>query len=428
MTAYVFLGPSLSVDEARDVLDAVYLPPVRQGDVYRVAVQEDARAIGIVDGYFDQVPSVWHKEILWALANGIAVYGSASMGALRAAELAPFGMIGVGRTFDAYLAGELEDDDEVAVVHGPPELGYRPLSEAMVSIRATLSRAASMGVIGDEARQTLEAAGKALFYRDRSYAALLSRGEAMGVPRRDCEALRAWLPRGAVDQKRDDALAMLAAMGRALTEDGEAASTAPVAFTFENTVMWARASAAMLAEDDPHAAALAELRLQGAPYREARRSALARLLAEPVDPPGHDADAAACRDDGSAMADRERAAQQIIVDARRRGLSALAASVPERLVARHIVADLRTSGALTGLARRAAAKARLLEALEAPDGRPIEVPTPAALLVWYFGRLRREVPGDLDGYARRHGFADAVALHRALAEEYVFVGRSNLEE
>ena len=61
-----------------------------------------ASAIGIVDGYFEGVLSVWHKEILWAMAEGIHVFGSASMGALRAAELHPFGMHGTGRIFEAF--------------------------------------------------------------------------------------------------------------------------------------------------------------------------------------------------------------------------------------------------------------------------------------------------------------------------------------
>ena len=59
-------------------------------------------AIGVIDGYFDGVPSVWHKEILWALSQGIRVFGGASMGALRAAELDGFGMTGVS---DASTSG-----------------------------------------------------------------------------------------------------------------------------------------------------------------------------------------------------------------------------------------------------------------------------------------------------------------------------------
>lgn len=72
-------------DSGRDELDAVFLPPASQGDVYRAAVKRPA-AIGIIDGRFHDTPAVWHKEILWALAQGIPVYGSASMGALRGGD------------------------------------------------------------------------------------------------------------------------------------------------------------------------------------------------------------------------------------------------------------------------------------------------------------------------------------------------------
>ena len=43
----------------------------------------------------------------------------------------------VGRIFEAFRDGELEDDDEVAVVHGPAGLGHIQISEAMVNMRAT---------------------------------------------------------------------------------------------------------------------------------------------------------------------------------------------------------------------------------------------------------------------------------------------------
>src|SRR4051812_48389616 len=109
MKIYIFTGPTLSAAEGRRELDAVFLPPAAQGDVYRASLDAPA-AIGIVDGYFERVPAVWHKEILWAMSQGIHVYGAASMGALRAAELAAFGMVGVGAVFKAFFTGELEDD------------------------------------------------------------------------------------------------------------------------------------------------------------------------------------------------------------------------------------------------------------------------------------------------------------------------------
>ena len=48
---------------------------------------------------------MWHKEILFALSEGIDVYGAASMGALRAAELDAFGMRGIGDVYSAYAEG-----------------------------------------------------------------------------------------------------------------------------------------------------------------------------------------------------------------------------------------------------------------------------------------------------------------------------------
>jgi hypothetical protein len=79
MKVCVFIGPTLAAGDARALCpDVVCLPPVRQGDVYRVAAGLRPDAIGIVDGYFSHVPSVWHKEILCAMTEGIRVYGSAS--------------------------------------------------------------------------------------------------------------------------------------------------------------------------------------------------------------------------------------------------------------------------------------------------------------------------------------------------------------
>ncbi len=140
MSVYVFTGPTISASEARRELEAVYLPPAAEGDVYRITLQHP-QAIGVIDGYFQSVPTVRHKEILWAMSRGIHIFGSASIGALRAAELFPFGMEGVGTVFELYRDGILEDDDEVAVAHGPADMGYLACSEAMVNIRQTLRKA-----------------------------------------------------------------------------------------------------------------------------------------------------------------------------------------------------------------------------------------------------------------------------------------------
>ena len=147
MTAVVFVGPSLAGATAA-LPPGVSLPgPAAAGDLYRAA-RAGARVIGLVDGVFEDRPTVWHKEILWALERGVRVIGAASLGALRAAECAPFGMEGVGQVFAQIPRGAIEDDSDLAVVHAPGELGWQPLTEARVNVRATLDAAlAAAGVL-----------------------------------------------------------------------------------------------------------------------------------------------------------------------------------------------------------------------------------------------------------------------------------------
>ncbi|KAA0678891.1 TfuA-like protein [Azospirillum brasilense] len=234
---YVFLGPTLPRAGASRILDATYLPPVAQGDVIRLC-ERRPRAIGIVDGYFENIPSVWHKEILHAIHQGVAVFGSSSMGALRAAELHPFGMIGVGAVFEAFRDGRLEDDDEVAVIHGPAELGYPGLSEAMVNIRRTLADAAQEGIVPAATARRLEAIAKALPYRERGYGRVLRLAAAEGLPEEELADFRHWLPNGRIDQKREDALDLLQTMRRWAAGGGRAPEAR---FHFEHTVLWDRA-------------------------------------------------------------------------------------------------------------------------------------------------------------------------------------------
>ncbi len=238
MTVVVMVGPTLGRPVVGSELDAVYLPPVAQGDVYRAA-QEAPVAIGIIDGYFENVPSVWHKEILYALSQGIRVFGAASMGALRAAELAPFGMEGVGAIFEAYRDGVLEDDDEVAMIHGPERFGYPVFSEAMVNIRRTLSDAFAVGIISADTQESLVTISKGLPYRERTYAATLTLGRQSGLPGQELDRFLSWLPDGRVDQKREDALLMLRVMRRRLQGRPEPKR---VVFHFEQTTLWERAT------------------------------------------------------------------------------------------------------------------------------------------------------------------------------------------
>ena len=208
MSIYVFLGPTLPVARAKELLDAVYLPPVAMGDVHDVLARKPS-AIVIIDGLFEQVPSVWHKEILLALEAGIRVFGASSMGALRAAELWPFGMEGVGRIFEWFKSGHLEDDDEVAVVHGAASTGHQPLSEAMVNFRDGLERAVRADVLSAVTSQKLIALAKQMFYADRSWPALIKAGHECGIGDVELKRLEAFVRQERPNLKQEDAISLL---------------------------------------------------------------------------------------------------------------------------------------------------------------------------------------------------------------------------
>ncbi|HEX4452283.1 MAG TPA: TfuA-like protein [Kofleriaceae bacterium] len=199
MTAtIIFTGPSLAIPGAR--------PPAAVGDVLAAARERGVKRIAIIDGYFERMAAVWHKEILIALERGIAVYGAASMGALRAAELAPFGMIGVGAIYRDFAAGRLVADDEVAIAHLPAEAGYRAVSDALVNLRYGLAKAARARVISARTAKALVELARSRFYRERSWAQLVADGNVAKLPARELAALAAW-PKP--DRKADDARLLL---------------------------------------------------------------------------------------------------------------------------------------------------------------------------------------------------------------------------
>ncbi|WP_299615807.1 TfuA-like protein [Pelagibius sp.] len=207
----VYLGPTLSRKEAMAVCDADYRPPAQRGDVIR-AVTDGAKVIGIVDGLMHQSLAVTHKEILFALDRGTLVLGAASLGALRAAELARHGMIGVGRIFEAYR-DKTCTSDEVAVSHGPVELGYPVVSEAMVNVRATVEAAVAARVLSTSAADLI-AIARSLHFPQRTWPRLIEAAREWGLAVEEIDTFVEWLPTGRVDQKRLDAIALLQRLSR----------------------------------------------------------------------------------------------------------------------------------------------------------------------------------------------------------------------
>ncbi|WP_159949567.1 TfuA-like protein [Rhizobium sp. 18065] len=169
----VFLGPTLRLAEAERVLDAIYVQPAAQGDILLAAHAYHPRAMVLIDGQFEDRPAVRHKEILWAMAQGIVVIGAASMGALRAAELNEFGMIGVGLIYRWYRRWRMAPDDAVAVLTGPPELGFIPLTHSLVDLQRTFTKLARQNFLIAAERDVLTEIARNTNFRERRFEAIM---------------------------------------------------------------------------------------------------------------------------------------------------------------------------------------------------------------------------------------------------------------
>lgn len=226
----LFSGPSLTDADRAAFPGLVHRGPAARGDLLD-AVEAGAEAVGIVDGLFGSTPAIWHKEIVHALSLGVRVAGGASMGALRAAECAAFGMVGVGAVYWRFASGAELDDGYVAQIHAPAELGWAALSETQAVVDLTLAVLARRGAITPAERAALADAGRATYHADRRLADLPVRAGFDG-PRVD--ELRALLRAGRVDRKRRDALKV----ARWLDARPPGRLPPPAGWTFNATSQW----------------------------------------------------------------------------------------------------------------------------------------------------------------------------------------------
>ena len=187
----VFLETSLTHDSALELLpDATYLRSIKMGDVLR-AIQEGYRRIVIIDGNFSWVPSVWHKEILIALDYGLEVWGAASMGALRAAELEAFGMKGYGRIYERYKNEEIDGDDEVALAYSKYN---QEQTVPLINIRITLEK------IDLPNKDRVIEAIRAIYFAERTWGKI-----AQTVSNEICDLIKTHY----IDAKQEDAASLL---------------------------------------------------------------------------------------------------------------------------------------------------------------------------------------------------------------------------
>ena len=163
----------------------------------------------IIDGLFYASTPVWQRELLAGLDFGITVVGASSMGALRAAELAPCGMIGYGTVYRWYSEGKISGDDEVSLLHSSAEFGYKSLSEPLVNMRYNLERAYQRNLISSDQSMEMLDYLKQKYFGDRSYELLYKSPPFMSLDSDRQTCLREFLCKKEVDLKRDDAVKVL---------------------------------------------------------------------------------------------------------------------------------------------------------------------------------------------------------------------------
>ncbi|HET6857490.1 MAG TPA: TfuA-like protein [Streptomyces sp.] len=209
---HVFVGPTLPPDEPELAAPGVRVrPPARHGDLFDTAIRSGDTVV-LIDGVYHQAPALRHKEILAAMGRGARVIGAASIGALRAAELAPLGMLGIGRIYAAYARGEIDGDDEVAVGQAP-DGDFGALSWPMVNLRHVVELACSAGALDGERAVGLLAALRTVYYPHRTTTAVQAVCERYGE-----RQFARWLAgqraqqRHFGDLKREDALTALRAV------------------------------------------------------------------------------------------------------------------------------------------------------------------------------------------------------------------------
>lgn len=159
----IYLGPTLEIKLAKQILAGDYQPPVKRGDIGQ-AIAEGVKRILIIDGVFFNTLSVSVVEIREAIHYGVEVWGASSMGALRAVEAGPIGMRGWGEVYRQYLEGDIDNDDAVALTF---DENYVSISEPLVNIFSALRFMIQINIITPSEEQELRRISEETYFPDR---------------------------------------------------------------------------------------------------------------------------------------------------------------------------------------------------------------------------------------------------------------------
>ena len=203
----IFIGPTLSIDKAKEILDADYRPPAKKGDLLKL-IPTAVKFVGLVDGYFLQDYPPTPIEVYNLLRKkGILVFGSSSLGALRAVELKRFGMMGIGKIFNLFLKGIIDSDDEVAVTF----TGYREYqSDALIDIRYNLFLAQKKQIIDKNTKRNILRIAKKTYFPYRTYDDILEKSKKVfSLQKKQIEDFGEYISKHKVSLKEKDAIRLL---------------------------------------------------------------------------------------------------------------------------------------------------------------------------------------------------------------------------
>lgn len=142
-------------------------PPCRRGDLEALASSRRGDVVLLVDGVFHHELPPSHFELKRAMLSGLEVWGTASLGAIRACELRSLGMRGTGAIFEAYCEDPELRDDEVALLHAL-DAPFKPLSEPLIELREAMRAAVVDGHLAQADATAVTEELRSLWYGDRT--------------------------------------------------------------------------------------------------------------------------------------------------------------------------------------------------------------------------------------------------------------------
>jgi hypothetical protein len=136
----------------------------------------------------------------------------------------------VGAIARRYCTGELYDDADVALTNGPSELGFPPLTEAMVDVEATVAELLARGLVTPSGALAITTTARKIFFADRTIEAIFERLDGAGA-----SSLQELYLANRVSQKTRDALELVAFLKALNPSD----APAPRDWRFVNSPFWA---------------------------------------------------------------------------------------------------------------------------------------------------------------------------------------------